>query len=301
MPSPLDDISAKLGAGRRLDQADAQLLAASHNIVSLGMLADDVRRRRHGTRVTFVRVVDVPVAGRPTQDASAPPGAGELRITGAPSSLAEAVAVVRGVCEMAGAVPVSGFSLADLEALAGRTHESLVDILTTLKGAGLDILAEAPIDRLRQPERSFEAAISAGLLVARVTVQGSVTDSEWMAHVWRLAALQDALGALKAFAPLSRQARPTQPTTGYEDVKRVALARLLVDNIETIQVDWALYGPKLAQVALAFGADDVDAVSPIDEISQGRRRAPLEEIRRNILSASLVPAERNGRFELLSS
>jgi len=58
-----------------------------------------------------------------------------------------------------------------------------------------------------------------------------------------------------------------------------------------------LYGPKLAQVALTVGADDVDAVSPIDDLSQGPRRTALEEIRRNILAADLEPVERNGRFE----
>jgi aminodeoxyfutalosine synthase len=75
------------------------------------------------------------------------------------------------------------------------------------------------------------------------------------------------------------------------------LARLLVDNIPTIQVDWLLYGPKLAQVALTVGADDVDGVSPEEETGQGRRRAPLEEIRRNIRAAGQEPVERNGRFE----
>ena len=51
---------------------------------------------------------------------------------------------------------------------------------------------------------------------------------------------------------------PAVPTTGYDDVKRIALARLVVDNIASIQVDWTLYGPKLAQVALTVGADDID-------------------------------------------
>ena len=64
-----------------------------------------------------------------------------------------------------------------------------------------------------------------------------------------------------------------------------------------IQVDWALHGPKLAQVALTFGADDVDRVSPVDDVAEGRRRAPLEEIRRNIRAGSLDPVERDGRFE----
>ena len=66
----------------------------------------------------------------------------------------------------------------------------------------------------------------------------------------------------------------------------------------SIQVDWSLYGPKLAQVALTVGADDVDGVSAEDDMSQGRRRAPLEEIRRNIRAAGQEPIERNGRFDL---
>ena len=90
------------------------------------------------------------------------------------------------------------------------------------------------------------------------------------------------------------------PTTGYDDVKRVALARLFAENIPSIQVDWSLYGPKLAQVALTVGANDVDAVSPIDDVSLGHRRAPLEEILRNIRAAGLDPQERNGRFEALA-
>jgi len=82
-------------------------------------------------------------------------------------------------------------------------------------------------------------------------------------------------------------------------VKRVALARLCADNIPSIQVDWSLYGPKLAQVALTVGADDVDAVSAEDEAAGGPRRAPLQEIRRNIIAAGQEPVERNGRFDIL--
>ena len=87
------------------------------------------------------------------------------------------------------------------------------------------------------------------------------------------------------------------PTTGYDDVKRVALARLFLADVPSIQVDWALYGPKLAQVALTMGADDLDAVSPMDEAPEGPRRSPLEEVRRNIRAAALEPIERDGRFE----
>jgi aminodeoxyfutalosine synthase len=83
-------------------------------------------------------------------------------------------------------------------------------------------------------------------------------------------------------------------------VKQVALARLIVDNIDSIQVDWQLYGPKLAQFALTVGADDVDSVSAVDPGTLGTRRSPVEEIRGNIRSAGLEAVERTARFEVLS-
>jgi aminodeoxyfutalosine synthase len=89
------------------------------------------------------------------------------------------------------------------------------------------------------------------------------------------------------------------PTTGYDDVKQVALARLIVDNIESIQVDWQLYGPKLAQFALTVGADDIDSVAAVDPGTLGTRRSPVEEIRGNIRSAGLEPVERTAQFEAL--
>ena len=100
---------------------------------------------------------------------------------------------------------------------------------------------------------------------------------------------------MRAFAPLPRVSSVAQPSTGYDDVKHVAVARLLADNIDSIQVDWALYGPKLAQVALTMGADDVDAVSAL-EGDLGRRRSPIEEIRGNIHAAGLEPSERDGSW-----
>jgi aminodeoxyfutalosine synthase len=112
--------------------------------------------------------------------------------------------------------------------------------------------------------------------------------------------LQRVVGVIRAFAPLPRHMNPAVPTTGFDDVKRVALARLTIENIPSIQVDWALYGPKLAQVALTIGADDVDAVSADEDSGQGRRRSPIEEIRRNIRAAGQEPVERNGRFEMLA-
>jgi len=104
---------------------------------------------------------------------------------------------------------------------------------------------------------------------------------------------------IRAFAPLPRRVNPAVPTTGYDDIRRVALARIVVDNVPSIQVDWSLYGPKLAQVALTVGADDVDGVSAEDDVSKGFRRSPLEEIRRNIRAAGYEPVQRSGRWDVL--
>ena len=274
---------------------DLTSLAASHDIISIGVRADEVRRARHGTTTTFVRVADV--AADPGAPITVPPAAGEVRIVGVPASRIGAADRVRRVVEAARGVAVSGFSLSDLEHLAARESLTLRALLEDLRTAGLELIADAPVDCLQDPRRSIEEVNIAGLALARLTVDRA-SSADPVPQLKDVAELQRAVGVVRAFAPLPRRVNPTVPTTGYEDVKRVALARIIVDNVPTIQVDWSLYGPKLAQVALTVGADDVDAVSAEDAAPEGRRRAPLEEIRRNIRAAGQEPVERTGRFEM---
>jgi len=274
---------------------DLTSLAASHDIISIGVRADEVRRARHGTTTTFVRVADV--AADPGAPITVPPAAGEVRIVGVPASRIAAADRVRRVVEAARGVAVSGFSLSDLEHLAARESVTLRALLEDLRTAGLELIADAPVDCLQDPRRSIEEVNIAGLALARLTVDRA-SSADPVPQLKDVAELQRAVGVVRAFAPLPRRVNPTVPTTGYEDVKRVALARIIVDNVPTIQVDWSLYGPKLAQVALTVGADDVDAVSAEDAAPEGRRRAPLEEIRRNIRAAGQEPVERTGRFEM---
>lgn len=271
-------------------------LAASRDIISLGMQADAARRQRHGARTTFVRVADLPADrdGRLT----GPARAGEIRIMGAPTDLAAAVARVGEVVACAGGIPVSGFSLADLEALSIREGTTLRAVLEALRAAGLELIAEAPVERLHDLRRSIEEVNIAGLTLARLTID-TLPPSDVPDLFVRVRAVQHDVAVVRAFAPLPRRPSPQAPTTGFDDVRRVALARLIVDNVPSIQVDWSLYGPKLAQIALTVGADDVDGVSADDDESHGRRRAPLEEIRRNIRAAHLDPVERNGRFDVV--
>ena len=273
-------------------------LAASHDIITLGMAADDVRRGRHGVRTTFVRVARI--GADVGAEAAWPSATGEIRIGGAPPSLEAAVERVSQVAARANGVPLSGFSLADLELVASREGVTLRALLEGLRAAGLELVAEAPFDRLQNARRSVEEVNIAGLALARLTIDQS-PPVDALGLLKDVADLQRAVAVVRAFAPLPQRTNPAAPTTGYDDVRRVALARIICDNVPSIQVDWTLYGPKLAQVALTVGADDVDGVSPMDETAEGRRRAPLEEIRRNIRAAGQEPVERNGRFDVESA
>ena len=291
-----EHLASPLGPGRRLSDDEIGSLAGTYDIITIGMIADEVRRRLHGTRTTFLRVADVP-AGLES-DTSWPRAAGEVRIVGTPFSRKAAVERVRQVSALAKGTPVSGFSLSDLERLAAAESVTLRSLLEELQAAGLELVADAAFDQLQDPKRSIEEVNISGLALARLTIH-QLPSSDMAVLFRRVAELQRRVAVIRAFAPLPRAFNPAVPTTGYDDVKRVALARLIVHNIASIQVDWSLYGPKLAQVALTVGADDVDAVSPEAETGEGRRRTPLEEIRRNIRAASQEPVERNGRYEAL--
>ena len=274
---------------------DARALLADPNLITVGGLGDDERRHLHGARTTFVRVLDVHAGAVPAAlPASAQPG--EVRLTGR-ASIDAAVASVEAALALAGAIPVSAYSLADLVELGGGSTSELAGVLRALAAAGLRTIAEAPLDLLPDPAAAIRAAHDAGLAVPRLTVH-RVPDGGPVELLSKARAVQAAAGGIRAFAPLARVSSVAQPSTGYDDVRFIAVARLVVDNIASIQVDWSLYGPKLAQFALTVGADDIDGVSPL-EGDLGRRRSPLEEIRGNIKAAGLEPFERDGLFALL--
>lgn len=145
----------------------------------------------------------------------------------------------------------------------------------------------------------LDVLVSAGYNQIRLTIDTAGADARARLFI-TAASLQETFPAIRSINPLPATLNGLRPTTGYDDVKSVALARLAAPNIPSVQVDWLRYGPKLAQVALTFGADDIDNVSASDEAPDGRRRAPIEEVRRNIQAAGLDPAERDGRFTLVS-
>ena len=277
-----------------VNENEALAILAEPNVIAVGARGDEERRRRHGVKTTFVRVFEIHVEAVPT---SLPSGAsaGEIRLMGKPASVAAAVAAVKGARALAGTIPLTAFSLADLSDLVDGSAASLTDLAGRLAAAGLEIVAEAPVDAVVDPVGAVRAVREGGLQVPRLTVREMAEDDR-VRLVSLARDIQSAVGGVRAFAPLPRVTSVAQPTTGYDDVKVIAMARLLAGNIDSIQVDWPLYGPKLAQVALTMGADDVDGVSAL-EGDLGRRRSPIEEIRGNIVAAGLEPVERDARFE----
>jgi len=283
----------RINRGERLSPEEIRELATTPDILSLGMLADSVRRRMHGARATFLRVADVPFDAA---DLNIPPAAREVRFIGAPADLDAAVASVERATHAAGDRVLAGFSWADVARWS--TGGSVDRSLTRLKQVGLDAIADLPLDAIDDPAAAVKSLKNAGFQQLRLTVSKAPADAR--PDLLLLASeLQNAYGNIQSLDPLPLSLSAFRPTTGYEDVKMVALARLAAPNIPSIQVDWRRYGPKLAQVALTFGADDIDGISPSDDAPEGRRRAARVEIERNIQVAGFSPVERDGRFNLL--
>lgn len=254
-------------AGALLTAAELDELADA-DVLSLGMLADEVRRSRFGDTVTY------------TRDA-------ETRLSELPPSIAEAEAAIR-TARTSQAGELAGFSLADV---IDRNWGSLADVLKRFKSAGLDAIAEAPIDRLADPFAALRAAEEAGVAVKCLSLQKPLEGNR-TEYVLKVRNIIERFPALQTVAPLPREQSIAVPTTGYDDVRAVAIARLGLPTIRNIQVDWSQYGPKLAQVALTFGANDLDRVSAVDDESLGRRRTSAEDVRRNIAAAGFTAAER---------
>jgi hypothetical protein len=267
----------------------------NEDILSLGMRADAARRSGEtSTRVWYQRVHVIAV-GDVQNGFAIPEAASEVRVLGMPATLDDATTLARAVKKAAGPRPVAAFSAADLLARTRAGWGDLEMVLTQLASAGLTDLAELPIDALDDVQHVIRVARGAGLRAARLTTAHAVADrrAEILERIRR--AIVEGGGIVRV-NPLPRTVATDRPTTGYEDVRMVALARLALSEAASgppifVEVDWSLYGPKLAQVALTFGADFLDAVPATTDDSLGRRRGTVEDVERNIRAAGFEPQE----------
>lgn len=302
----IEALGARIAAGAALTSSELRELAQSRDLIGLGMLAADVRARLHGSRATFVRVVEIDVSGatglgafglnfpQVAADGSVEGGGtfsvGEVRVVGAPATLEDARLIVGATADQAG-VPVSAWTPQALAALG-----PLGEVARALRDVGLHAIATARLDRLDLEQ--LRAIADAGLGLQTVTLGTPLDGDALLDALEQLRAWQAATGVVRACSPLPVETPADAATTGYDDMRHVALARIVLDNVPHIQAHWTRMGAKLSQSCLLFGADDIDAVPARDEMPHGPRRAILEEVRRNIVAASLEAVERDGAWRV---
>ena len=256
------------------------------DVLTLGMAADEARRAALPTNVvTYTRVHEIDALAGTGGELPIPPAASEVRITGISPTFEDAIALVRTVKERAGTRLIAAFAFADLEHRGWATASHLSD----LGAAGAADVAELAVDHIADLDAALRSLTAAGLRPRRLTVAHPLAGDR-VGVLRRVQHAFEAWDTLRRFSPLQRVAPLDKPTTGYDDVRMVALSRLALRSA-SIEVNWRLYGPKLAQVALTFGADHLDAVSPLDEPSLGPRRATVEDVERNIRAAGFEPKE----------
>ncbi len=227
--------------------------------------------------------------------------------------------LVSGLKQRFPQVHLKAFTMVEVAYLAKRAKLSIAETLQQLKAAGVDSLpgggAEIFADRVRhiicdhkidgdQWLETARVAHNLGLRSNATMLYGHVeNDEDRVDHMIRLRKLQDETGGFQTFIPLAFHPDNTPlehlpKTTGMLDIKQIAVGRLLLDNFAHIKAYWQMLTPKIAQIALRFGADDLDGTVIEEKIyhdagattPQGMRR---QELVRLIREAGREPIERD--------
>jgi aminodeoxyfutalosine synthase len=237
------------------------------------------------------------------------------------------VDVVRSLHEALPDVHLKLFTASEIHhmtTLSGLTHE---DVLRELQDAGLGSLpgggAEIFADRVRRivapgkehPDIWFhvhDTAHRLGIPTHCTILYGHVeTYEERVDHLLRLRDQQDRTGGFLALIPLAFhpantvfERRGFKFQTGAEDLKMIAVSRLLVDNIPHVKAYWISMTMPLAQIALHFGANDVQGTLVREEIfraagSTTGTEQKLEELARHVREAGRIPVQRDTLYNEL--
>src|ERR1039458_7828405 len=227
--------------------------------------------------------------------------------------------LIRGLKERFPKVHIKAFTMVEIAFLARRAKLTVEETLLKLREAGVDSMpgggAEIFAARVRSiicdhkidGEEWLETARTAhklGFKSNATMLYGHIeNDADRVDHLLKLRALQDDTGGFQTFIPLAFHPENTPldhvaTTTGFLDLKMIAVARLMLDNIEHIKAYWIMMTPRIAQIAQRFGADDLDGTVVEEKIyhdagattSQGLRRG---ELLRLIREAGREPMERD--------
>jgi aminodeoxyfutalosine synthase len=237
------------------------------------------------------------------------------------------VDIVRSLHEALPDVHLKLFTASEIHhmtTLSGLTHE---EVLRTLRDAGLGSLpgggAEVFADRVRRlvapgkehPDFWFhthDTAHRLGIPTHCTMLYGHVeTYEERVDHLLRLREQQDRTGGFLAFIPLAFHPENTvfekrgwRHTPGSDDLKLIAVSRLLLDNIPNIKAYWIMMGLPLAQIALHFGANDVQGTVVREQIfhAAGARtetEQKIPELVRFVKAAGRTPVQRDTLYNEL--
>ncbi|HVN05073.1 MAG TPA: aminofutalosine synthase MqnE [Bryobacteraceae bacterium] len=227
--------------------------------------------------------------------------------------------MLRGLKQRFPQVHLKAFTMVEVGYLAQRAKIPVREVLVRLRDAGMDSLpgggAEIFSDRVRRiicdhkitGEQWIETARVAhelGLRSNCTMLYGHIENDEDRAdHLVKLRELQDETAGFVTFIPLAFHPDNTPlqhipKTTGFADIKNIAVARLMLDNIPHIKAYWIMMTPRIAQIALRFGADDMDGTVVEEKIyhdagattSQSLRRGELLQL---IRKAGREPVERD--------
>ena len=227
--------------------------------------------------------------------------------------------MLRGLKQRFPQVHLKAFTMVEIAYLARRSKISIADVIEKLKNAGVDSLpgggAEIFSERVRRiicdhkidGNEWIEVARAAhrmGLKSNCTMLYGHLENEEdRVDHLIKLRTLQDETGGFQTFIPLAFHPANTplehiSVTTGFDDLKQIAVSRLLLDNIAHIKAYWVMMTPRIAQISLRFGADDIDGTVVEEKIyhdagattSQSLRRGELLKL---IREAGRTPMERD--------
>jgi aminodeoxyfutalosine synthase len=313
----LDAVADKIAAGQRLAAADAIQLFESDDLIGIGALADAANHRRNGTRVFFsanqhINPTNVCVlrntcvfcsfARMPKEEgaytrslddvyeeaeAARYNPTREFHIVGGlhpKLRLSYYADMIRGLKERHPHVHIKALTAVEIAHLAHIEHASTIDILRTLKDAGLDTLpgggAEVfgPAVRATIADRKLVAddwlrihreAHELGIPTNCTMLYGHVeTLEDRVTHLSALRELQEETGGFLTYIPLAYHpehnelgkelGRQGTATTGFDDLKNIAVGRLFLDNIPHVKTHWPMVTPFISQIALDFGCDDVE-------------------------------------------
>jgi aminodeoxyfutalosine synthase len=224
-------------------------------------------------------------------------------------------------------VVIQSLTAVEIDYLARQHNMSHREVLAALKEAGLDSLpgggAEIFAPRVREIICTkkidgdtwlavHQAAHELGMRTNATMLYGHVeTIEERVDHLLRLRELQDRTGGFLTFIPLAFHPQNTaleplglSDTTGYDDLKVLAIARLLLDNFDHIKSFWVYVGPKLAQIALSFGVDDLDGTVVEEKIAHDAGAATVQsmtksELIRSIKNAGFDPVQRDTLYNVV--